>query len=40
MKFLNCQKASEHKTDVGRAWDWANFRESHEKFVMFGNSAQ
>ena len=22
----------------GRAWDWANFRESHEKFVRFGNS--
>ena len=23
----------------GRAWDWANFSESHEKFVRFGNSA-
>ena len=24
----------------GRAWDWTNFPESHEKFVRFGNSAE
>ena len=23
----------------GRAWDWTNFCEFHEKFVRFGNSA-
>ena len=24
---------------LGKAWDWANFCESHQKFVRFGNSA-
>ena len=29
----------EIRWSFGRAWDWANFCESHEKFVRFGNSA-
>ena len=29
---------SEIRWTFGRAWDWANFFESHKKFVRFGNS--